>query len=56
MGLCCRLGHALEAGLELREARNLDGYDKGECPGLPLALQEAQVAYCLAQQFLCLGP
>lgn len=46
----------MEAGLELGEACNLDGHDEGESPGLTLALQEAQVAYGLAQQFLCLGP
>jgi hypothetical protein len=55
MGLRCRLGCALEASLELGKAHSLDGYDEGESSGLPLALQEAQVAYGLAQQFLCLG-
>ena len=48
-------GRAVEGSLELREAHNLNGEDKRGLAGFPLALEQAEVTYCLTQQFRCLG-
>jgi hypothetical protein len=43
----------VQAGLELPEAHHLDRYDDGGASWLPVVLQHAQEAYCLAQEFPC---